>query len=111
MKLKIDTTSVGWMCTKNAEARIDFESGQPKIDKGSGLPLFSVQLMALDSDGAEILAVTVAGDPKVTVGQHVTVTGLVALPWNQNGKSGVAYRAEAITTTDSKTPPPPPSRT
>ncbi|SHW50988.1 regulatory protein [Mycobacteroides abscessus subsp. abscessus] len=106
MKLKIDTSAVSWMCTKSAEARIDFESGHPKIDKGTGLPLYAVQLMALDTDGAEILAVTVAGEPKVTVGQSVTVSNLVALPWNQNGKNGIAYRADAITVADAKAVPP-----
>jgi len=47
-----------------------------------------------------VLAVTVVGEPKVVVGQPVSVTGLVALPWSQDGRSGIAYRAEAITATD-----------
>ena len=51
--------------------------------------------MALDSFGGEVIAVTVAGDPKITVGQPVQVEGLVALPWSQAGRSGVAFRAEA----------------
>jgi hypothetical protein len=40
-----------------------------------------------------VLSVTVAGEPKVAVGQPVTVADLVAMPWNQDGRSGVAYRA------------------
>jgi hypothetical protein len=107
MKLKIDTGAVSWMCTKSAEPRIDFETGHPKIDKGTGMPLYAVQLMALDSDGAEVLAVTVAGEPKVTVSQQVTVINLVALPWNQNGRSGIAYRADAISAAESKPTSPP----
>jgi hypothetical protein len=52
--------------------------------------------MALDASGAEVIAVTVAGDPTITVGQPAHVEGLVALPWSQEGRSGVAFRADAI---------------
>lgn len=98
MKLKVDTTGVSFLCTRAAEQRTDFSSGQPKIDKATGLVLWVVQVMALDADGGEVLSVTVAGEPKVTVGQPVSVTNLVALPWNQDGRAGVAFRADAITT-------------
>jgi hypothetical protein len=96
VKLKIDTTGVSFVCTREAEQRVAFDTGQPRIDRETGRPLWQVQLMALDGSGAEIIAVTVAGDPSVTVAQPVHVEGLVALPWNQDGRSGVAYRAEAI---------------
>ncbi|HEX7321965.1 MAG TPA: hypothetical protein VF299_03375, partial [Mycobacterium sp.] len=72
----------------------------PRIDKATGQVLWLVQVIALDGTGGEVLAVTVAGEPKVTVGQPVSVTGLMALPWSQDGRSGIAYRAEAITTGD-----------
>ncbi|ARR77845.1 hypothetical protein MOTT12_02181 [Mycobacterium intracellulare subsp. yongonense] len=36
MKLKIDTTAVSFICTKNPEPRTDFGTGQPKIDKAVG---------------------------------------------------------------------------
>jgi hypothetical protein len=52
--------------------------------------------MALDASGGDVIAVTVAGDPNVTVGQPVQVDGLVALPWSQEGRSGIAFRADAI---------------
>ncbi|MGV0770822.1 hypothetical protein [Mycobacterium syngnathidarum] len=104
MKLKVDTTGVSFLCTRAAEQRTDFGSGQPKIDKATGLGLWVVQVMALDTDGGEVLAVTVAGEPKVTVGQPVTVANLVALPWSQDGRSGVAYRADAITAGAGKAP-------
>lgn len=97
MKLKIDTTGVTFTCTRAPEQRTNFDTGQPRIDKATGLVLWLVQLMALDSSGGEVLSVTVAGEPKLAVGQPVTVADLVAMPWNQDGRSGVAYRAEAIT--------------
>ena len=50
-----------------------------------------------------MLSVTVAGEPKVTVGQPVSVSGLVAMPVGQDGRAGVAYRADAITGTGDAT--------
>lgn len=102
MKLKVDTSAVSFMCTKAPEPRTDFGSGQPKIDKATGAVLFQVQLMALDADGGDVLAVTVAGEPKVIVGQQVTITNLVATPWSQDGRSGVAFRADAISASEGK---------
>ena len=44
-----------------------------------------------------MIRVTVAGDqPKVNPGQSVRIEGLEAIPWNNNGKYGVAFRAAAI---------------
>lgn len=96
MKLKIDTTGVSFICTRAPEQRLAFDTGQPRIDRETGQPLWQVQLMALDRSGAEVIAVTVAGDPKVTVAQPVQVDGLVALPWSQDARSGIAYRADVI---------------
>jgi hypothetical protein len=96
MKLRIDTTGVSFMCTRAPEPRIAFDTGQAKTDRETGLPLWQVQLMALDTSGGDVIAVTVAGDPNVTVGQPVQVDGLVALPWSQEGRSGIAFRADAI---------------
>jgi len=96
MKLRIDTTGVSFMCTRAPEPRIAFDTGQAKTDRETGLPLWQVQLMALDTSGGDVIAVTVAGDPNVTVGQPVQVEGLVALPWSQEGRSGIAFRADAI---------------
>ena len=79
MKLRIDTTGVSFVCTRSPEQRLAFDSGQPKMDRETGLPLWQVQLMALDASGGDVIAVTVAGDPNVTVGQPAQVEGLVAL--------------------------------
>ncbi|ETW25562.1 hypothetical protein [Mycobacterium gastri] len=99
MKLLINTTAVTFTCTRAPEQRVNFDTGQPRMDKATGLPLWSVQVMALDESGGDVISVTVAGEPKVSAGRAVTVTGLVALPWSQDGRSGIAYRADAITET------------
>ncbi|AMU25799.1 regulatory protein [Mycobacteroides abscessus] len=97
MRLRIDTSGTRFIVTRAAEPRLNFETGSPKVDTSTGLPLFATQLLALDDTGGEVLNVTVAGDPKLTVTQAVSVSGLVAIPWAQGDRSGVAFRADAIT--------------
>ena len=104
MKLRIDTTGVSFTCTRAPEQRLNFDTGRPRVDKATGVPLWLVQVMALDESGGDVISVTVAGEPQVSAGRAVTVTGLVALPWSQDGRSGIAYRAEAITQTGDMTP-------
>ena len=96
MKLRIDTSAVSFVCTRSPEQRIAFDTGQPKVDRETGQPLWQVQLMALDASGADVIAVTVPGDPNIAVGQPAHVEGLVALPWSQEGRSGVAFRADSL---------------
>ena len=96
MRLTIDTTNVTFFCTRAAEPRTDRETGAPRIDRETNLPLWQVQLAALDPSGGEVLAVTVAGQPTVQVGAPVEVKGLVAIPWSQGDRSGVAYRAAEL---------------
>ncbi len=102
MRLRIDTTAAQFFCTREGEQRTVHETGAPRIDKETGLVLWQVQLMALDPDGGEILAVTVAGEPKVKVGEPVAVEALVAIPWSQGDRSGVAFRATSIRPADAQ---------
>lgn len=104
MKLRIDTTGVSFTCTRAPEQRVNFDTGSPRVDKATGVPLWLVQVMALDESGGDVISVTVVGEPQVTAGHVVTVIGLVALPWSHDGRSGIAYRADAITETAEKSP-------
>lgn len=96
LSLPIDTSGMKFTCTRRPDLRTVRETGQPRLDRATGRELWQVQVMALTADGAEILAITVPGEPAVSVGQPVTVEGLVALPWAQGERSGIAYRASAI---------------
>ena len=49
-----------------------------------------------DSEGAEVIVLKVAGDPKVGRGAMLKLEGLVALPWSIGERSGVAFRASRI---------------
>src|ERR1700694_1292458 len=104
MKLHINTSRVSFTCTRAPERRVSFDTGQPRVDKAAGVPLWLVQVMALDESGGDVISVTVAGEPQVSAGRAVSVTGLVALPWSQDGRSGIAYRADAITPTGEVAP-------
>ncbi|MEV4515146.1 hypothetical protein AB0K00_40075 [Dactylosporangium sp. NPDC049525] len=101
MRLLINTEAVQFTVTKNPDAKLDGKR-QQRFERGSNTPMWTVQLMALDSNGAEVLNVTVvaADRPQVSVGQTVIPVDLVALPWanQEDGKmrSGVAFRADAL---------------
>ncbi len=96
MKLPIDTTGMTFLAAGPAEPVLDFESKTAKADE-NGMPLFSLQVVALAEGGAEVIGVKVAGEPKgIAQGATVKVTGLVATPWNMGERSGVAYRAMQI---------------
>ena len=96
MKLNIDTTGVTFLCTREPQAKTDRTTGAPKVDRETGEAQWQVQLAALDSTGGEVLLVTVSGRPDVGVGSPVAVETLVAIPWSQGDRSGVAYRAGTI---------------
>ena len=61
----------------------------------------------MDDTGAEVIKVTTAGEPRVTKRQLVTVVKLVATPWNIDGRGGVAFRADSITSVPTGASPAP----
>jgi len=96
MRLPIDTSQLTFMCAAPARPVTDFETKQHKADLVTGELLYKVQTVALDSEGAEIIQLTVAGDPKVAQGAMLKLTGLVALPWSMGDRSGVSFRANKV---------------
>jgi hypothetical protein len=58
--------------------------------------LWRTQLVALGDGEAEIIRVAVAGDPKVGQDEMVRVDGLTAQAWEMEGRSGMAFRCQAI---------------
>jgi hypothetical protein len=97
MRYLLDSSPYSFQVTRAAEARKDFGKDVQKVDRETGRPQWVVELLAQDSERGEVIRVTVAGDqPKVAPGQSVRIEGLEAIPWNNNGKYGVAFRATAI---------------
>ena len=97
MRLVLDTSKVAFTVTKAAEPKTEFGSGKQKMNRASQLPEWQVEVLAMDSERGEVIRVTVAGDQhKVNQGQTVRFEELEAIPWANNGRDGVAYRATAI---------------
>ena len=97
MRIKMDTSAIRFMITKPAEPKMDRETRQQKVDKLTGALLWQLQVMALDDTGGEILTVTLDAEPKIDVGEFVQLHDLVAIPWTQGDRSGVAFRAAGLT--------------
>ena len=97
MRLMLDTSRFTFSVTRAPEPRKDFGKDQQKVDRDTGRPQWVVEALALDSEGGEVIRVTVAGDqPRVNQGQPVRFEGLEAIPWSNNGRSGVAFRAANV---------------
>ena len=97
MRLVLKESQWTFTVTKGAEPKTEFGSGQQKLNKQSNLPEWVVEVLAMDSERGEVIRVTVTGDqPKVSQGQPVRFEELEAIPWANNGRDGVAYRAAAI---------------
>jgi hypothetical protein len=97
MRLVLKDEKYTFTVTKAAEPRTEYGSGQQKMNRASKLPEWVVEVLALDSERGEVIRVTVTGDqPKVSQGQTVRFEELEAIPWSNNGRDGVAYRAAAI---------------
>lgn len=96
MRLEIRTEKVQIPVSRAPEPRTD-NVGRQRTQKGTDLPDWQLQLVAMDETGAEVIPVTVAGiPPEVVPGRPVQVPGPVAFPWQQDGRSGVAYRADSV---------------
>jgi hypothetical protein len=101
---KIDMT--GLMCrVDGVEAKTDM-AGNPVLDKTTREPKFAVHLSVRSPERArpDQWTVTVVGPPKIAVDSFVTLHNVVAYPWEQNGRHGIALRAESITSTQSPQP-------
>jgi hypothetical protein len=101
MRLPIDTHGLRFLAVAPAERLVRFEEGKPREARQPrtnehGEILHAVQLVVMGGGEADVIRVTVVGDPKVAEGQPVDVAGLTAFPWEMEGRSGVAFRAEKV---------------
>ena len=97
MRLVLKDEKYAFTVTKAAEPKTEFGGTQQKMDRATKLPEWTVEVLAMDSERGEVIRVTVTGDqPRVSQGQPVSFSDLEAIPWANNGRNGVAYRAAAI---------------
>src|SRR3954453_21481189 len=101
MRLPIDTSRLQFLVVAAAEPLRQYEEGKPREAWAprtdlNGDVLWRVQLVALGDGEAEIIRVAVPGDPTVSQGEMAAVDGLTAQAWEMDGRSGMAFRAQAI---------------
>jgi len=96
VRLPIDTQHLTFIAASAPEPVLDFDSKAPRSDP-DGKPLFAVGVVALGSEGAEVLTLKVTGQPRgITQGLPVKVSGLVATTWQMGDRHGVSFRADVI---------------
>ena len=101
MRLPIDTSRLQFLVVSGAEPLRKFEEGKPReawaprVDE-NGEVLSRVQLVALGDAEAQIIRVSVPGDPGVSQGEMVRVEGMTAQAWEMDGRNGMAFRAQSV---------------
>ena len=107
MRLPIDTSRLKFLVVAPAEVLRRFEEGKPREawaprTTREGEVLWRVQVVALGDGEAEVIRVAVPGEPSVGQGEMVAVDGLTAQAYDFEGKSGVAFRCQAIRSTSAR---------
>lgn len=71
--------------------------GSPRTDR-QGRALYNVPVIVLVDDGAaDTMTVRIPGPvPQVAALTPVRIVGLIARPWQMEGRSGVSFSAEAL---------------
>ena len=95
MRLELKTERAQFLVTRAPEPKTD-QDGRQKRDQRSQELLWQTELVAIDAEGADVIRVATAFEPKVGPGQYVKVDDLVASPWSMGDRSGVAYRAGTL---------------
>ena len=109
--IPVDAKALSFVCVAAPRPKlVDQDTGEVKVDR-NGQTVYQVGLSAANESGrVELINVAISGDPGVQVGQIVKPFKLTAFPWEQtrNGvtRSGIAYRADSITTATSVTADP-----
>jgi hypothetical protein len=97
----------GFTCSLLPAPYTDRETGEVRKDRDSGLPLYLVGVNVSNPQAREAysLMVQVPGEPVgLTESQVVKVYDLTASPWDRDGRSGITYRASAITPANAPAP-------
>ncbi|SFD78428.1 hypothetical protein SAMN05421773_13030 [Streptomyces aidingensis] len=67
------------------------------MDRETGKTVYQVGLCLMAGTSADVVTVSVPGEPSgVNIGVPVQVRDLVATPWENEGRHGVAFRASEI---------------
>jgi hypothetical protein len=102
VRLPIDTSRLKFLVVSAAEPLKKFEDGKPReawgprIDE-NGEVLWRVEVVMFGGGEAEVVRLTVPGDPGIAEGEMVRVEELTAQAWTMDdGRSGTSFRASAV---------------
>src|SRR3954447_26266085 len=100
MRLPIDTSRLQFLVVAAAEPLKQYEEGKPREAwaarvNTNGEVLWRGQLGALGDGEAEIIRVSLPGDPAVEQGEMVRVEAMTAQAWEMDGRNGMSFRAQA----------------
>jgi hypothetical protein len=110
--LPIDTAKfTGIICAVAPTPRVaNRETGQLRVDRDTGKTVYQVGLCLMSGTTADVVNVSVPGEPSgVQNGVPVQVRDLVATPWENDGRHGVAFRASEIKPLSAPTSSAPPA--
>ncbi|MEV8630713.1 hypothetical protein AB0395_03570 [Streptosporangium sp. NPDC051023] len=95
--IPVDVTKLQITCVKAAKPRlVSKETGEIKRDK-DGNVMYELTLLFEDEfNRMELVKVSITPEPQITAGEEVVPVGLVGYVWEQNGRWGIAYRAQSF---------------
>lgn len=101
-QIPVDQAALGGLVAVGVRPKMvrpDGGQGEPH-QKGNadGLPVWSVEVLKRGDaeEASELLNVSVASSTRPEAEGPVTFSGLAGIPWNFNGKSGVAFVADSV---------------
>jgi len=109
-RIPVDTSRLtGALCVSAPEVKADPVTGEIRMDKATGQPVYlvAVAVKLTGERKAYVLDVQVPGEPVgVVEGAPVRLFDLVAVPWEVEGRTGLSFRASAVTAAGSHPPEP-----
>ncbi|MFE5484521.1 hypothetical protein [Streptomyces sp. NPDC056527] len=100
-QIPVDTSTAMAMVAQPPTPKIaNRQTGEIATDRETGATLMTVDVMFVMDGNAEILSLTVPQtgvSNDLTMGTPVALTGVIARPWERDGRHGIAFRAVAVT--------------
>jgi hypothetical protein len=106
----------GFICAYAPEPNTDRVTGEVRKDRVTGQDQYLVGVMVTYRDPEDAAArpesvvltvqVPASGATGLAEGERVRVHDLIARPWDREGRSGVTYRASAVTAASAPAPAP-----
>jgi hypothetical protein len=101
MGLPVDGARLQALVVSEAEPQRQYEEGKrreelaPKTD-ANGEVLWRIRVVLMGDGQAEVVFVSVPGDPKVKQGDMVRLEELTARAWEMDDRCGITFRASSI---------------